>query len=133
MSSIKNNGFFALCPFCSKGYPNCQESFRNQNVVCTKCYKSFTLVELFSDADKQLIARKMSKLMARYKETKKTESTFQVESPSSPPQNDVIQCTEQVQLKDQEKGKITKSQQNKKALEHEHKNLVDMHYKEVTK
>jgi len=38
-----------------------------------------------------------------------------------------------VQLKDQENGKIAKSQQNKKALEHEHKDLVDVHYKEIMK
>ena len=47
------------------------------------------------------------------------------------PQSDVIQCSEKVQLKDQENGKITKIQQYKKALEREHKNLVDMHYKEI--
>ena len=36
-----------------------------------------------------------------------------------------------MQLEDQEKGKIAKLQQNKEALQQEHKTLVDMHYKEV--
>ena len=85
-----SSGFFVLCPFCSEGYPNFQESFRNQNVVCTKCYKTFTLVKLLIDADKKLLARNMRQLMASYKEMKKTESLFQVERLSSPPQNDVI-------------------------------------------
>ena len=73
----------------------------------------------------------MRELMARYKEMKKIESTFQVESPSSLLPNDIIQCTKKLQEKNQENGKIAKLQQNKKALEHEHKNIVDMHYKEI--
>ena len=36
-----------------------------------------------------------------------------------------------MQLKDQENDKIAKNQQNRKVLEHKHKDLVDMHYKEI--
>jgi len=36
-----------------------------------------------------------------------------------------------VQLKDQENDKIAKIQQSKEVLECEHKNLVDIHYKEI--
>lgn len=36
-----------------------------------------------------------------------------------------------MQLNDQENDKIAKIQQSKEVLEREHKNLVDIHYKEV--
>jgi formylmethanofuran dehydrogenase subunit E len=51
MNSTKNSGFFAKCPFCAEEYYNCRESFRNQNVVCTKCYKTFPLIEFQNDTN----------------------------------------------------------------------------------
>lgn len=59
------------------------------------------------------------------------DSFFDSLHPSSLPQNSVIHCTEKVQLKDQENDKIAKIQQSKEVLECEHKNLVDIHYKEI--
>jgi hypothetical protein len=49
MNSTKNSVFFAKCPFCAKEHHNCQESFINQNVIYTKCHKTFTLIKLQSD------------------------------------------------------------------------------------
>ena len=125
MIPTKNRVFFAICPFCSEGYPNCQESFRNQNVVCTKCYKAFKLVEFLSDTEKQTLARQMKELMATVgkqhtdfnKEMKKTESKLQDKHPSSSLQNDVIPCTEKLQLKDQKKDIIAELQKDKKVLQ----------------
>lgn len=61
----------------------------------------------------------------RAKERKRMDSFFHSLHPSSLPQNDVIQCTEKVQLKDQENDKIAKIQQSNEVLERKHKNLVD--------
>lgn len=51
--------------------------------------------------------------------------------PSLPLQNDVIQCTEELQLKDQKKDKIAKLRQNKKLLQQEYEDLAVMHHKQV--
>ena len=135
MHSTKNRGFFSKCSFCLEEYSNCQESFRNQNVVYENCHKTFTLVEYQSDAQKQSLEGDMkfregiNQLIATFehqhtnfnKGLKKIKFNLQVEHPTLLLKDDVIQCTEKLQLEDQENShiksledKIAKLQQNKK-------------------
>ena len=64
-------------------------------------------------------------------EMKKTESKLQDKHPSSSLQNDVIPCTEKLQLKDQKKDIIAELRQNKKVLQQEYEDLAYIHYKQV--
>jgi hypothetical protein len=52
MISTRNSGFFVKCPFCAEEHHNCRESFKNQNVVFTKCHQIFTLIEYQNNTQK---------------------------------------------------------------------------------